>query len=64
MRIAASFKVINGKIQLFDKNGKKLTGNGTKWEGDFDCSSNPALTSLEGEYGHKRFLEIVEGKAV
>ena len=48
MKLATSFKVINGKIQLFDKEGNKLPGKGTRWEGWFDCSNNPGLTSLEG----------------
>ena len=48
MKIATKFKIINGRIQLFDKDGNKLKGKGTKWNGWFDCYNNPALTSLEG----------------
>ena len=47
MKIAVKFEIIKGHIQLFDKNGEKLDGKGTKWEGDFYCSHNQ-LTSLEG----------------
>ena len=34
-------------IQLFDKNGNKLDGKGSLWEGYFSCDNNQ-LTSLEG----------------
>jgi hypothetical protein len=47
MKIATSFEVIKGKIQLFDSNGNKLPSKGTHWGGSFNCKNNK-LTSLEG----------------
>ena len=37
-----------GNIQLYGKDGEKLPGKGSKWDGSFDCSNNPGLTSLAG----------------
>jgi hypothetical protein len=47
MKIATDFKIIKGKIQLFDEDGNKIPGKGTRWEGNFSCYNNK-LTSLEG----------------
>ena len=46
-KIAVEFKIIKGRIQLFDKDGNKIDGKGAMWEGNFYCSHNN-LTSLEG----------------
>ena len=46
-KIATSFKITNGKIQLFDKDGNKLPGKGTKWIGSLNCTSK-GLTTFEG----------------
>ena len=46
-KIAVKFEINKGRIQLFDKNGNKLPGKGTRCEGDFYCFGNN-LTSLEG----------------
>ena len=46
-KIATSFKITNGKIQLFDKDGNKLPSKGTKWVGDINCP-NKGLTTFEG----------------
>jgi hypothetical protein len=46
-KIATRYEVANGRIQLFDKDGNKLPGKGTKWEGDLDCTSK-GLTTFEG----------------
>jgi len=51
MKIAVKFEVIKGRIQLFDGDGNKLHGKGTRWEGDFYCYNNQ-LTSLEGAPEH------------
>jgi hypothetical protein len=48
MNIAVEFKIIDGKIVLYDKDGNILPGKGTHFDGNkFDCTYNK-LTSLEG----------------
>lgn len=46
-KIATSYEVTNGRIQLFDIDGNKLPGKGTKWIGYLDCSCR-GLTTFEG----------------
>jgi hypothetical protein len=46
-KLAESFKVINGKIQLYDINGDPIDGKDAYWEGTFICS-HYNLTNLEG----------------
>ena len=43
-KIATSFKITKGKIQLFDKDGNKLPGEGTKCVGSLDCNSKGLIT--------------------
>ncbi len=48
MILATSYKVVNGRIQLYDKNGEMIPdGTRTRWEGNFYCYNNQ-LTSLVG----------------
>ena len=44
---ATRFEVIDGRIQLYDAEGNKLSGNKAYWDGNFYCYDNK-LTSLEG----------------
>ena len=44
---ATRFEVIDGRIQLYDAEGNKLSGNKAYWDGNFYCYDNN-LTSLEG----------------
>ena len=60
MRIAASYKIIKGKIQLFDKDGKALSGKG-KLKKQYTLKEILAETS--GAYGSSRFAEVVTGSA-
>jgi hypothetical protein len=46
-KLAVRFKVINGKIQLYDVNGNSIDGKDAYWEGTFICS-HYNLTNLEG----------------
>ena len=46
MEIAVRFEIVEGKIQLFDKDNIKLAGKDTKWEGDFYCSTNKLISLI------------------
>ena len=49
MKIAVKWELTTkGSIQLFDKGGKKIDGDGARWEGSFSCSNCSGLTSLAG----------------
>lgn len=47
MITAKTFKIIEGRIQLFDEHGNKVDGKNAKWEGNFYCYNNK-LTTLKG----------------
>ena len=65
-KIAVSFKIENGKIQLYGEKGEKLKGKGTQYIGSYACDAAAACAAAwraAAAWGEAKFAKFFkEGK--